>query len=114
MSEWKKIEKSETHNFEISKEIVGIYLAKEENVGSNNSNLYKLEVGEDVVGVWGSTVLDNKMNLAKPGDEVKIVYLGKAKNPKTGREYKNYEVYARQPETDKNDKGYLDLSDLPF
>jgi hypothetical protein len=31
-------------------------------------------------------------NLIK-GDKVKIVYKGKEKSPKTGREYNNFEVY---------------------
>ena len=110
MAEWKKIEKSESHNFEISKEVSGIYLAKEENVGANNSTLYKIEVGDDVVSVWGSTVLDNKMAQATPGDEVRIVYLGKTKNQRTNREYKNFEVYSRKPEKVEQ----IDTSNLPF
>ena len=55
--------------------------------------MYSLEVAPGKsVGVWGSTVLDGKMNAVKVGQQVKIVYLGKV-SPEGGREYKQYEVF---------------------
>jgi len=57
-------------------QIEGVYIAKQEDVGVNHSNLYTLEVGKKSVNVWGSVILDAKMTALKPGDKIKIVYLG--------------------------------------
>ena len=65
--------KSEKENDEIE----GILVAKEENVGANNSMLYTLEVDKTPQVVWGSVVLDPKMLGVKVGEKVKIVYTGK-------------------------------------
>jgi hypothetical protein len=76
--------------------IQGIYLVKEEGVGENNSNIYTLETKDgETVSIWGSTVLDGKFRQVKPGQEVLITYLGKEKNPKTGRTYHNFDLKYR-------------------
>ena len=57
--------------------IEGVLISSEDGVGQNKSRLYHLEVNEKATAVWGSAVLDTKMSVVKPGDKIKIVYLGK-------------------------------------
>lgn len=97
MSEWEKIEQAPTHDFEAEKELIGVFTGVEENVGSNNSNLYSLEKGNgERISFWGSTLLDSRMKNTQIGQEIKIVYKGKVKNEKSGRTYKNFEVFKKK------------------
>jgi len=57
--------------------VEGSFIKAEANVGQNKSILYHIEVDGSPLAVWGSTVLDIKMSVVKPGDKIKIVYLGK-------------------------------------
>ena len=59
--------------------IEGVYVKKKENVGENKANLYILDVDGVRRSVWGSTVLDDKMDDVAPGDKIRITYLGKEK-----------------------------------
>lgn len=70
----------------------GKYLGLQEQVGPNGSRLYNFETEDaQVVSVWGTVVLDNRLDMCiaqglKPGDLVKIVYVGdteakKGQNP---------------------------------
>jgi len=111
MSDWKKVTNidSITQDFEINPVIEGILTNKKTNLGANNSTLYEIEIdGGDIVGVWGSTVLDNKMSKVVIGKQVKIEYLGQELNPKTKRTYKNFDVFVK----DIADEVAEDLSDL--
>lgn len=74
-------------------EITGIFVKAEENVGANNSMLYNMEVEKKSTAVWGSVVLDPKMNAVKPGDLIKIVYLGKGEAQGGKNAPKLYDVY---------------------
>jgi len=63
--------KTENDSFE------GTFVKAEDNVGANKSMLYHLEADGKPIAIWGSVVLDTKMTVVKPGDKIKIVYLGK-------------------------------------
>ena len=93
---WDKVEMSPTWNYKVDKEIIGFFKGVEHEVGPNNSNMYNFETPEGTVGVWGTTLLDARLKNLKEGEEIKIVYLGKATSPKSGREYHNFEVYHRE------------------
>ena len=86
MSEWEKIEPGllPVVKFEAEGDSVeGILIAKKENIGANNSKAYVLELpNKEFKHVWGTTVLDNKMQLIKEGDRVRIIYRGIQKNAK--------------------------------
>lgn len=101
MTDWKKVEMGDTWNPEKEgDEIVGLFVGKEENVGENNSNLYTLEASDDnrSVSVWGTTVLDVRMKNVKVGEEVKIIFKGWKDSPtRKGKQYKDFEVYHREP-----------------
>ena len=73
-------------------EIEGKLIRIEENVGTNESMQYTLETEDSIRGVWGSTVLDEKLKIFEVGDDVKIVFLGKKKGSKVA-EYKDFDVY---------------------
>jgi hypothetical protein len=97
--DWTKVEMEggETWDFETTKELMGVLTEKEEKVGPNESMMYKVQKTDGAtIGVWGNTVLDARMKKINIGDEIKLVYLGKALSPKTGREYHNFDVYHRQ------------------
>lgn len=84
-------ENSEMWNGEGS--VIGTLIGRQSNVGPNNSMKYNLqqESGE-VIGVWGSTVLDTKLEQVANGTEVKITFLGK-RDSKGGRgQYKDFKV----------------------
>jgi hypothetical protein len=92
--EWEKVEVAPTWDFHEDKEFIGIFVSAESEVGPNKSNLYnfRLENG-DIMGVWGNTILDSRFKNLMVGEKIKVVYKGKEKSPKTGREYNNFEVY---------------------
>jgi len=60
--------------------IEGIYVKKKENVGKNNANLYIIDVGGVFKSIWGSTVLDDKMDHVFEKDQIRITYLGDDKD----------------------------------
>jgi hypothetical protein len=106
--QWEKVEaditpawnyKNEDGSYSLKKgdNLVGIYLGKKENVGPNNSIIYEFKVGEENKGVWGSTVLDTRLSTLQEGMEVKIVYKGKTKSEKSGREYHDFDIFKREP-----------------
>lgn len=61
--------------------IEGLLTKVEENVGANNSRVYHIETLEDHINtkLWGTTILDNRMDEVKVGQQVKITYKGRGK-----------------------------------
>lgn len=85
----------DTWNFDDDKVVIGTYRRKRDNVGQNASTMYylQLEGTAEEVGVWGSTVLDNKMSEVPLGSKVRIESLGKP----AGKNYKDYSVKFKAP-----------------
>lgn len=80
--------------------IEGRYTEKIGDIGENKSNIYVLENEALLrIGVWGSTVLDRKMLNIPTGTMLKIVFDGKKKSEKGGREYKDFKVFKGINET---------------
>lgn len=73
----------------------GVYLNKKDNVGPNESTMYFIKTKDSEVGVWGSTVINNKMALVPFNSEIVIEPLGIVKSEKTGRQYKDYAIKYR-------------------
>lgn len=90
---FEKIELDTWKPQEVNDELVGIFVKADKNVGANNSMLYNMEVEGKPLSVWGSAVLDPKMNAVKPGDLIKIVYLGKGEAKAGKNAAKLYDVY---------------------
>lgn len=81
--------------------VEGIFVKAESGVGANNSALYHVEVDGKPVAIWGSAVLDPKMNAVKPGDLIKIVYLGKGEAKGGHNAAKLFDVYIDYEHRDK-------------
>lgn len=115
MSEWKKVGGIvDTWDPELTKEVQGKYVEKQENIGRNNSTKYVFEQADGAqIGVWGSAVIDNRMKSVNVGDEVKIVFLGKQKNPKTGMSFKAFDVFVRRADN-KGSETTEEKDDIPF
>jgi len=120
-NDWKEVNIESGATWDREKPLIGLLIQKKENVGDNHSMLYVIETKDGNVSAWGSTVLDNKMSTAKVGEEVMIEYVGKVKNPKTGREYHDFKVFTREvpftevdgTQKDENDDE-VDVDDIPF
>jgi len=56
--------------------IEGFLVSKKSNVGPNNANLYGLQTVEGIKNVWGSTILDSRMDFVEIGVKMKITYKG--------------------------------------
>ena len=100
---WEKVESGNVPLIDLTevKEFVGIYQSTDTDIGPNNSNIYNFKNlrGEEVC-FWGTTLLDSRLKTAEAGDVFKIVYLGKAKSEKSGREYHNFDVFHGRGEED--------------
>ena len=95
---WKKIEKKQSEMWDWEKdgnELEGELIEIQENVGTNNSSIYRVKhsVSGEEVSFWGNTVLDNRLKDIEPGTKIKIHYLGIATSPKTNRKYKDFEIW---------------------
>ena len=78
---------------QVEESVEGVLVKKETEVGINNSNLYHLKDKNDKqVSVWGTTVLDQRMNFVEEGEYVKITYKGTEKNKK-GQDTKIFKVF---------------------
>ena len=71
--------------------ITGVLVNKREDVGPNKSALYTLDTGKELIGIWGSTVLDNRMDLVQIGQMIRITYKGTEQN-KRGQATKIFKV----------------------
>lgn len=82
-------------------ELSGVYV---ETHTSNNKftnspqNVYTLRAADgSEKAVFANVALDRAMAKVQIGDEVRIVYLGKEKNPKSGFSFHNFDVFNRKP-----------------
>ena len=94
-----EINAQSSETWDQSEPIIGQYLGTKHDVGPNKSQMHNIKTDDDViVGVWGSTVLDDKIEEVEIGDRVRIEFLGK-KATKSGRgEYKDYSVKVKRGE----------------
>jgi hypothetical protein len=91
--EWDRMWPEKDHPLKEGDSVQGTYKGVVQNYGSNNSNVWLLEVNGDVVGVWGSTVIDEHMKDIAIDSEVGIEYGGMADSVKRpGKQYKKFLV----------------------
>lgn len=73
-------------------QVEGIIIAIQEEGGKFQTRIYTLETETEVIDVFGSKVLDEKIkNICHPEETVKIVFLGRKQGKEA--EYKDYDVY---------------------
>ena len=105
MEDWKKVEVGNTWNYKEegeNAELIGTYIGKKEHVGENDSTVYTIDCLGEIKDVWGSTVLDIRMQAVKIGEDVKLVYLGQLPSEKRkGKTYHNFDVFHREKEMEK-------------
>ena len=103
-NEWKKAEGTNSDggdvfdfdNWTDKTSIIGLYVGRKDDVGPNKSKMYIIETNDNQrVSIWGSTLLDDRFQEININEQVKIIYLGKAKSESSGRTYRNFEVYHR-------------------
>lgn len=98
----------------VGDEVTGVYKSKQERINPDGSKsvLYLLETANGVVGVNGSSALILRaMEEIPTGSTVKIIFQGKNRSQKTGREYNNFSVLVDDGEGGSDD---ADLSNLDF
>jgi len=72
--------------------VTGELVKKEHDVGVNHSNLYHLKtVDGKQISVWGSTVLDNRLEFVEEGAVIRITYK-ETKENKRGQPVKIFKV----------------------
>lgn len=80
--------------------VAGHFRAMKTNVGPNKSRMYYLALHptKEIVGVWGATALDDRMDLLqpKPGDAILIQYLGVAETERGQNPVKVFRVRVKR------------------
>lgn len=71
--------------------IRGLYISKDEEVGTFKSTAYHLDVDGNPMTVWGSAALNPKMAGIKPGDLIEIEFTGTTPSEK-GADTKLFDV----------------------
>jgi len=96
-SNWIKIvpELTDLWDFDKNNVLEGVFIEKKTDVGPNNSNIYVIKTDEGKFSVWGNTVLDSRLDGFVKGEEIKIEYKGMTPSQRTGKEYKDYDIYHR-------------------
>jgi hypothetical protein len=93
MTEYKDVEAEFWAPKEVNDSVAGNYFGMQENVGENKSKVYHLQQEDGhIISVWGSTVLDSKIQLVKVGTDIKIIFLGEKKGDGKKRAYKDFKV----------------------
>jgi|TARA_R100000789_G_C3004039_1_gene149608 hypothetical protein len=72
--------------------VEGVLVNRKKEVGPNKSMLYHLKQKDDnIISVWGSTVLDNRLELVPDGSYIRITFKGIEQN-KIGQPVKIFKV----------------------
>jgi hypothetical protein len=81
MDKWKTIEPNVWRPKETGDHIVGALVNKQpKDEVTGLSARYQIENQEGMFLIWGSAVLDDRMQYAKIGDKIRITFDGKTKN----------------------------------
>lgn len=115
--DWEEINPMDTPIWQPQKEgdeVVGILEHIDEDVGPNKSRLYTLrQPNGELIKLWGSTLLDNRFQFIKIGEEVKIVFQGEKTGQKSNRKYLDFKVYHR-PAPSQPSQANEPPDDIPF
>ena len=101
MAKWEKMEDATTWDFEKNKEFVGKFVSFKSGVGKYESNIYTFRTAKGDRAVWGCAILDRRLPSLVVGQDVKVVFNGIVKNPKTGQSYKDFDVFKKPVEFEK-------------
>lgn len=76
--------------------IQGMFCGTVAKVGENESNVHIIQHEGKRVGIWGSAVLDKRMSSVNLNADVMVVFQSLEQSEKSGREYKDFKVYAKK------------------
>ena len=65
-------------------------------VGENESQVHIIDSKGERFGIWGSAVLDKRMGSVNRDADIMIVFQSLETSDKSGREYKDFKVYAKK------------------
>ena len=103
MDEWKTIEPSVWKPEQVGDHIIGVLLNKvPKDEQSGLSARYYIENPEGTFFVWGSAVIDDRMQYVKVGQKVRITFEGKTKN-KRNQDVNLYTVEISDSQSEKPD-----------
>ena len=108
MDEWKTIEPGVWKPEKAGDNIIGILVnrePKDDNTGY--SAKYYLETKAGMSFLWGSAVLDDRMQYAKIGDKVRITFEGRTKN-KRNQDVNLFKVEVSSQREKEGDSGSLE------
>jgi hypothetical protein len=101
---WNGIDpETKEYKLKIGDELIGTFEKFDDNVGPNNSNMYTIKKEDGTyIKVWGSSLIDSRMEGVNLGEKLKFVYegtvQGKIKGRKPYHSYKVYHAEAKHPE----------------
>jgi len=93
-------------------EFTGVFLSTGHDIGPNRSQVHIFDVKGKRIGIWGSSALDQRMQSAKTGYMTRIRYDALALATKSGREYKDFQVWQQEQLAPGYSAGPDD--DIPF
>lgn len=98
---------------QVGDEITGVYKQKMERTNPDGSQnvIYAVETSKGLIGVNSSATIAQAMEKIPTGSTVKIVFRGKQRSAKSGREYNNFEVFM---DDGSGDGDGVDLDGLDF
>jgi len=95
MNNWKEIERGDVFIFDDeNQELAGTLKSIRE--GNFGNKVYDIETRNGLVSIFGTTILDSKMENIKPEQEIKIVYQGEIKTKKEGRMCRDFKVFVKE------------------
>lgn len=81
MDQWKAIEPGIWKPEKDGENIIGVLVSKEpKDEKTGYSARYYLDTKSGMFLVWGSAVIDDRMQYVKIGDKIRITFVGKTKN----------------------------------
>lgn len=99
--------------------ITGVFVGTKEDVGPNKSKMHNLRKDDGIVGVWGSTVLDDKFEAVREGDTVRVTYTGLSKEKGNfGKPWKTWKLEVKPAQATNQEElptdGNVDVSDIGY
>jgi hypothetical protein len=111
MDKWKTIEPNVWRPKEKGDHIIGALVNKQpKDEITGLSARYQIENQEGMFLIWGSAVLDDRMQYAKIGDKIRITFDGKTKNKRN----QDVNLFTVEVATRSQGKGKVDIEDNAY
>lgn len=95
--DWSKVDTNQPmHDFLVNPSAQGTLVEVKRDIGPNLAKIYVLKQEDGTeIGVWGGTIIDDKMSRIPVGNMVKIDFLGVDKTKDGKRTFKNFDVFTK-------------------